>query len=286
MLLKTRKTKNCTNIRTYTLEDCQKAFLKYNNIRAIRNSEIHEDQMMYNRAKYHGWLDQCNGHMTRLQPVKYTYKTCKQAFLICRKVSEVQGAAQLWARKHGFLEEFTAHMIKPLVKSGTYTKEYLIELFLQFNRLNDLRITHNGAYQTAIKNGWLVELSSHMSGFGNISNPEEELRNYIKTFYPSACSKWFGPCKKGSFGKRFQLDIFIPELKLAVEFNGDYYHSYEVLKKSRQSWPDEMVRNYHQIKQDFFKELGIEYIEIWESEWKVDKQDCLKRTLEFLKGLS
>jgi len=61
-----------------------------------------------------------------------------------------------------------------------------------------------------------------------------------------------------------ELDIYIPELKLAFEFNGVYWHN-ELYKPN----------NYHKIKSDLCEEKGIQLIHIWEDDWNY-KQDIVK----------
>jgi len=72
----------------------------------------------------------------------------------------------------------------------------------------------------------------------------------------------------GSFkvldGKR-QLDVYIPELKLAFEFNGIFYHSV-----------DRNPANYmyHLEKTMMCEERGIKLVHIWEDEWYDDNEKC------------
>lgn len=54
-----------------------------------------------------------------------------------------------------------------------------------------------------------------------------------------------------------EIDILIPKLKLAIEFNGDYWHS----TKHKQYW-----EHLHKTKNCEAK--GIRLIQIWEDEWK------------------
>jgi hypothetical protein len=61
-----------------------------------------------------------------------------------------------------------------------------------------------------------------------------------------------------------ELDIFLPELNLAFEFNGLYWHS-ELYKEN----------SYHQKKSDDCLELGIQLIHIWEDDW-LYKNDIVK----------
>ena len=64
--------------------------------------------------------------------------------------------------------------------------------------------------------------------------------------------------------KPYELDIYIPFLNLAFEFNGIYWHS-EVYKD----------KNYHLDKTLLCKENDIQLIHIWEDDWR-DKQDIVK----------
>jgi very-short-patch-repair endonuclease len=64
--------------------------------------------------------------------------------------------------------------------------------------------------------------------------------------------------------KPFELDIYLPDLKLAFEFNGLYWHS-EVNKEN----------NYHLNKTEECEKQGIQLIHIWEDDW-LYKQDIVK----------
>lgn len=61
-----------------------------------------------------------------------------------------------------------------------------------------------------------------------------------------------------------QLDFYIPEKKLAIEFNGNYYHSVNTGKD----------KNYHLNKTKLCKEKGIRLIHIFEYEWTSKKNIC------------
>jgi hypothetical protein len=58
-----------------------------------------------------------------------------------------------------------------------------------------------------------------------------------------------------------ELDLYLPEHKIGIEFNGLYYHS-DLFKSE----------NYHLNKYDKCLELGIELIQIFEDEWLFKKE--------------
>ena len=63
---------------------------------------------------------------------------------------------------------------------------------------------------------------------------------------------------------RRELDIYIPDYKMAIEFNGIYWHS-ELHKD----------RNYHFDKKMLCLEEGIHLFNIWEDDWN-DRRDIVK----------
>ena len=66
-----------------------------------------------------------------------------------------------------------------------------------------------------------------------------------------------------------ELDIYIPDLKLAIEFNGDYWHRDQ----------DGLTKNYHLNKTKLCEEKGIKLIHIFEYEW-LTKQELIKQRLK------
>ena len=61
-----------------------------------------------------------------------------------------------------------------------------------------------------------------------------------------------------------ELDIYLPELNLAFEFNGTYWHN-ELYKSKK----------YHKEKSDLCDKLNIQLIHIYEDDW-LYKQDIIK----------
>jgi len=88
------------------------------------------------------------------------------------------------------------------------------------------------------------------------SGLEIQLRNFIEDNYNNVKSNY------RLLGK--ELDIYIPELKLAFEFNGLYWHN-ELNKPN----------NYHLEKTELCENNGIQLIHIYEDDW-IYKQDIIK----------
>lgn len=118
------------------------------------------------------------------------------------------------------------------------------------NKYNDISI--NSIFdvlyvQKKIKNS----LQTRYENFGR-SKDEIELYNYIKNIYSGLVV-----INTKSVIYPFELDIYIPDIGLAIEFNGDYWHSDRFKTK-----------DYHLNKTIICEENNIELIHIFGSEWK------------------
>lgn len=69
----------------------------------------------------------------------------------------------------------------------------------------------------------------------------------------------------------YELDIFIPEYNLAIEYCGLYWHSEQQGKH----------KHYHSTKHKMCEQLGIRLLTIYEDEWK-QKQPIIKEKLNIL----
>lgn len=77
-----------------------------------------------------------------------------------------------------------------------------------------------------------------------------------------------------------ELDIYIPELKLALEYNGDYWHSDEwMLSRGEVSAED-----YHRQKLEAAAEAGVRLGFVWDSEWRRlwSRKPVLEEVAKFL----
>ena len=93
---------------------------------------------------------------------------------------------------------------------------------------------------------------------------ENEIANFCKQYYPNLIENDRNILKED----RLEIDIYIPEIKLAIECNGLYWHS-ELNGKDK---------NYHIEKSKKCFNKGINLIHIFEDEW-YDKEDIVKSIL-------
>lgn len=95
--------------------------------------------------------------------------------------------------------------------------------------------------------------SNHSKG---TSNAEQLLYEYIKSIYPGEIKRHVKNLLKESSGKYYEIDIYLPALKIGVEYNGLYWHSEFQKEKS-----------YHFTKSKLADDQGIRLINIYEDEW-------------------
>jgi len=96
---------------------------------------------------------------------------------------------------------------------------------------------------------------------------EEALGDYLKSFgYEVISNKMY----KELGGK--QLDFYIPELSLAFEFNGTYFHATDGTDRG-------VDRNYHLTKSMEAREnMGVTLFHVWESDWEDEVRNDIVRS--------
>jgi len=86
-----------------------------------------------------------------------------------------------------------------------------------------------------------------------------------------------------------ELDFYFEKYKLAIEYNGLYYHSYRFLNKSESINYDRYInnklypdkgKNFHLLKTKLSEERGIKLLHINEDEW-LNKREILKSMIRY-----
>jgi len=102
-----------------------------------------------------------------------------------------------------------------------------------------------------------IQICIHSS---NKSKGEHEVRNFVRSLDVDCFS-----LKKTYNGKQYEIDCFIPEKSVGIEFCGEYWHS------TTTGTP----KNYHKDKLIWCNGQGIELITIFQHEW-YQKQEIVK----------
>jgi len=159
-------------------------------------------------------------------------------------------------------------------------KEEAIKYFTrsEFARAN------GSAYNAAHRLSVIDECFSHMKKAGGTSITENELFAIVKSKFPKAQKLRDRKAKiEGKpYIKGFDIDIYIPELRKGIEFDGTYWHSVEGLKRSRKQWSEEELINYHKTKDDYFKSKNISILHISQEDLDENKQAIIEKIFTFL----
>ena len=91
------------------------------------------------------------------------------------------------------------------------------------------------------------------------SQPEKDLGFFVNSIYKGKVITNI----KDIINHGYELDVYIPDLNLAFEFNGCYWHSYEYNIKNQYK---------HINKTKLCEEKGIKLFHVWENDWNERKE--------------
>jgi hypothetical protein len=106
-----------------------------------------------------------------------------------------------------------------------------------------------------------------------ISNGEVSVRNFVESLgievLPNDRSQVFNPITKCGL----ELDIWMPNINKAVEYNGEYWH-----KRSGRT-------NNDSLKKYLCKQNNIDLLVVWDYEWLSNNSICRNKIKKFVMGL-
>ena len=115
---------------------------------------------------------------------------------------------------------------------------------------------------------------THSNGY--VSKLEKEVLSYIKNIYSGIIEENTTSVVPNENHRFFELDIYLPEIKLAIDINGTYWHS--------TNFKD---INYHQRKTRCCRKCGVSLLHIFEDDWRINiikckniVQDCIHGTFK------
>ena len=121
-----------------------------------------------------------------------------------------------------------------------------------YHKLSDVFVFSTGNLKSK-----LPRLCNECSISYSASSYEQEIADYISKFYSGECVKNNRSILNGK-----ELDLYYPEKRIAIEFNGDYWHSKEFKSNDY---------HYNKFKTCLDKEILL--ISIFELDWNSRKED-------------
>lgn len=156
--------------------------------------------------------------------------------------------------------------IKIIEKGSDYYRKYISGHNATFNHTGTFRTTES---KMKMRKSAIERMKVGKSVFfeSGTSKAEIELLEYIKTIYCGEVENKNTTILSGN-----ELDVYIPKLQLAIELNGERFHS-DLFKKN----------SYHLRKTKECNQFGIKLIHIWLSDW-YSKKEIIKSQLKCLLG--
>ena len=182
-----------------------------------------------------------------------------------------------------------------LIKYGLIQQGYILinyyknqrELFCPKCKTNFL-ITPNQIYSRNIYNQEICTKCNPSSKPYSVG--EKELLKYVSSIYNGKIienARFYHKVNK----KRFEIDIYLPDLKLGIEYNGDFWHANPMFYKESDILKLGGKSNINTAKQiwekdvqkiNLIKEIGISLLIFWEYDWenrKLDIEEIIKNKI-------
>lgn len=125
---------------------------------------------------------------------------------------------------------------------------------------------------------WESPVLNRVNGSGcprcahRVSAAEAEVRRFVESVLPLG-TEVLGSDRK-ALGERLELDVYVPSLRLGIEFNGVYWHSTAAGKS----------KTYHRDKVVAGEAKGVRIVQVWEDDWR-DKRDVVEDMLRVRLGV-
>jgi len=238
----------------------------------------------YKKARQARWLKEASAHMETKWRLKWNLETLTaeaKKYLTRNEWLRNSPSSYQAAIKLDVAEQVSTHM-EWISHRNKWTPEEILKEAKKYKSKTEWYRNSPGSYEAAAKKGVFDLATSHMLVVGCKSNFEINLFDIVKIRFPKAHSTIFSNRDPQYVAKKFEIDVYVPELRKGIEFDGKYWHSLKGLKRGRPNWSDEQIENYHSYKDSFFKSRGIDILHIKEVEWITNKAECLHRVEKFL----
>lgn len=175
--------------------------------------------------------------------------------------------------------EYTSHINKLKFSEILIKSKIRHSNLYEYFKYEDIESNKNKIGVICKKHGdFIQQINNHMNGHGcpkcrkrGISKPEIEVENFIKSL------KYIVKSNNRSMIKPYELDIWIPSLNKAIEFNGKYWHYDQSNTRCK-------PRGYHAMKSNLCREKGIRLLHLREDLWIRDKEKMKSIIIKFLKN--
>lgn len=147
------------------------------------------------------------------------------------------------------------------------------ELYEDEERVREMVDKTHSTIRERYSDGWY---------FNNSSKEETAVFEFVKTFLKDEVEIINGDysviCKPNT-NISLQLDIYIPDLKIAIEYNGEHYHDRKVYENDLKN---NTILSREHLKTMLCKEKDIELLHVWSSDWLKNNEYTKSIIIDFL----
>lgn len=235
-----------------------------------------------NSEKVRDQIEERTGYRYAAQNPEHIEKM-KRAFV---EKYGVKNASQVPEMKKKKIQNYMDRYGVPNHKQKHYTnmeywqdKEYIITHFIKNNKIDfDKAEDFFNASDQTIRDHFTSTLNIKVSN-SRVSRAETQIIDFIKTIKPNiiieqsnrTLIKFTEHTHEGKTVDRHrEVDIYLPEYKLGIEFDGIYFHSIGAADIASRPNECKKKRTNQNIKIKALSKLGIKLLIIWENEWSTD----------------
>jgi len=217
--------------------------------------------------------------------VVYT-RNCDKVDIICPEHGVFSQEASKHTRGHGCPKcalQFTADLARKPTSYFVETSRSIHGMKYDYSNTVYHRTMSKLDIICPIHGGFVQTAHDHTHGHGcpkcsnglSVSKKELEILEFVKSLSVNVIGSY-------NISKFSELDIYISDYKLAIEYNGLYFHSTDgVGLRNRRS------STYHRDKMQLCREAGISLLQIFEDEWvNPIKQEIWKSIIKHKLGLT
>lgn len=206
---------------------------------------------------------------------------------LCKRIENGEALVK-WAERNPEKRRLARRKAQKTCRTkSVYPPEFLERIHPQdLLDLNNLKYTHHDNLRFYCpEHGYTKQrVSDVMQGCGcyqcsrsRVSSIEMEIAEILES-YGIAVVKGTKKLIKSPTGYSFEIDLYVPSKKVAIEVNGLYWHTEEKLGESYKGDP----RLYHHEKTKRCEEKGILLLHIFEDDWVLRKDLCITMILSKL----
>ena len=237
--------------------------IKETNLKKYGVENIYQLESIKQKAQQNSHTNDAISKMLNTKKEKYGYSAPFENKEIHKKAVKKCRSKQVLEKR---VETFLNNLDKFEVENNCTRISKLIDKYGQgwLSIKDQLTLLHNSQY-TYVINSDIIKIIDYVNANHiSCSNKEKILVEYIKSIYNGTIIE-----NTRQIIKPLELDIYIPDLKLAIEFNGIYWHSSL----------SNLNKQYHYNKSKLCEEKGIRLIHIYENEMNEPQLSKIKLML-------